>query len=56
MLDEGDEDNELALLEPVVEGADSTPTSFVYQCLWCAKKDEKEHPVPRRLVDERIRI
>ena len=64
MLDELDEDNELALLEPVVERARSTSTSFTYNTFgsrfggaaygmvhW---KDENEPPAKRRLVDGSI--
>ena len=66
MLDEWDENNELTLLEPVVKRAGSNTTSFTFSTLvavlveWlpecCTEEDGKEPPVPRRRVDERIRI
>ena len=67
MLDEWDEDNELVPLEPVIERAGSTATTFAHStfgsCLKenfperCTKKDEEnEPPVPRWRVDEWIQI
>ena len=61
-----DDDNRLAPLEPVVERACSTDPSFIFitfdSCLGgvlsecCTEKDEKELPVSRRLINERIQI
>ena len=60
------DDNRLAPLEPVVERACSTDPSFIFitfdSCLGgvlsecCTEKDEKELPVSRRLINERIQI
>ena len=64
MLDEWDEDNELAPLKPVVERAGSTSTCFVYStfgshlggeaCIMLRKM--KTPPVPRWWVYEQIWI
>ena len=66
MLDEWNEDNELAPLEPAMERACSTSTSLPLVPLvailverlpkCCSKKNEKDPPVPRRQIDERIRL
>ena len=57
MIDELEEDNDLALLEPVLERAGSISTSFAYSTFGgrldgatfgiCTERDEKELSVPR---------